>query len=162
MHGDTDNRLGEEAEVRPLAPADTPGLRGLIERCYGDAYPKRVVYEPDALANLIRSGKYSGVVAVSGEDVVGHMAYTWPDPDDHPENQPWILFWRELDAAIAASPGTMGTEKLADDFWGEPFNGDDGPQIHDHANFVMPVPIDQLGHSRPAGVRGDVGAIEIE
>lgn len=89
-------------------------------------------------------------------------SYTWPDPDDHPENQPWILFWRELDAAIAASPGTMGTEKLADDFWGEPFNGDDGPQIHDHANFVMPVPIDQLGHSRPAGVRGDVGAIEIE
>ena len=58
-------------------------------------------------------------------------AFTWPDADDHPENQPWILFWRDLDAAIAASPWPgMGTEKLADDFWGQSFTG--GPTGIDH------------------------------
>ena len=76
-----DDQVGDEVEVRPLEPADTPGLRELIERCYGDAYPKPVMYRPDELAGLIRSGEHSGVVAVSGEEVVGHMAYTWPDPD---------------------------------------------------------------------------------
>ena len=76
-----DGQVDDGVELRPLEPADTPGLRELIERCYGDAYPKRVMYEPDALAKLIRSGEHSGVVAVSGEEVVGHMAYTWPDPD---------------------------------------------------------------------------------
>ena len=73
-----DDQVGTGVEVRPLEPADTPGLRELIERCYGDAYPKRVVYEPDALAKLIRSGEHSGVVAVSGEEVVGHIAAERP------------------------------------------------------------------------------------
>lgn len=80
MSGGAYDRAGEECEVRPLEPADTPGLGQLIERCYGDAYPKRVMYESDELADLVRSRRHRGVVAVSGDDIVGHMSFTWPNP----------------------------------------------------------------------------------
>jgi hypothetical protein len=89
-------------------------------------------------------------------------ANTWPDPDDHPENQPWILFWRDLDTAMAASPWpTMGPEKLADDFWGTPFKSGNGPNINNFNRIVTLTATDQLGNSRPTGASGDIGAIEI-
>jgi hypothetical protein len=87
---------------------------------------------------------------------------TWPDPDEHPENQPWITFWRDLDAAIAADPGPLGTEKLADDFWGAPFASGNGPtNIVVNTGLAVPISPDQLGNSRPAGTFGDIGAIEV-
>jgi len=85
----------------------------------------------------------------------------WPDPDDHPENIPWIAFWRDLDAAIAASPGPLGSEKLADDFWGRSFGSGNGPVITSVSSSIGLVSPDQLGSTRPAGVKGDVGAIEL-
>jgi len=88
-------------------------------------------------------------------------AIEWPDPDDHPENIPWIAFWRDLDAAIAASPGPLGSEKLADDFWGRSFDSGNGPVITSVSSSIGLVSPDQLGSTRPAGVKGDVGAIEL-
>lgn len=76
-----ENETGETIEIRSLEPDDTLGLRKLIERCYGDGYPKRVMYASDELAGLVRSREYRSVVAVSDGKVVGHMAFTWPDPD---------------------------------------------------------------------------------
>jgi len=89
-------------------------------------------------------------------------AYTWPDPDEHPENQPWILFWRDLDAAMAASPWPgMGVEKLADAFWSQPFASGDGPDVTSHTRPVSLIDTDQRGNPRPAGATGDIGAIEV-
>jgi len=87
----------------------------------------------------------------------------WPDTEAHPENLDWITFWRDLDAAIADSPGTLGTEKLADDFWSQPFNSGDGPTIHElTSGWIYPETVDQLGNPRPAGGKGDIGAIELQ
>lgn len=63
-----------------MTPADAPGLAALIGRCYGDAYPKRVMYRPAELAEMIRTGAYDGVVAVAGDAIVGHIGFSWPAP----------------------------------------------------------------------------------
>ncbi len=69
---------GDDVEVRAIAPADAQGVSDCIVRCYGDAYPKRVMYRPDELATLIGSRAYNGVVATAGPGVVGHIGFTWP------------------------------------------------------------------------------------
>ncbi|MFM9138956.1 MAG: GNAT family N-acetyltransferase [Solirubrobacterales bacterium] len=81
MGSATGGRPGEAVELRPIEPADAPGLKELIERCYGDAYPKRVMYQPDELARMIGSGALSGAVAEAEGSIVGHMGYTWPCPE---------------------------------------------------------------------------------
>ena len=81
MDGDPRGGLAETAEVRPIRPEDSPMLARLVTRCYGDGYPKRVMYEPDELAAIIRSGDHNGVVAEARGEVVGHMAYLWPTSD---------------------------------------------------------------------------------
>ena len=73
--------MAEAAEVRPIRPEDSPMLVRLVERCYGDGYPRLVMYEPDELAGMIRSGDHNGVVAEARGEVVGHMAYLWPSDD---------------------------------------------------------------------------------
>jgi hypothetical protein len=85
-------------------------------------------------------------------------AATWPG---EPANEDWITFWRDLDAAIAASPGPLGTEKLADDFWGQHFDSGNGPNISTRNSSISLISPDQLGNIRPMGSMGDVGAIEI-
>lgn len=70
----------DEVEVRPITPSDTEGVTALVGRCYGDAYPKPVMYRPDELAGLVASGEHGGAVAIAGDRVIGHMAYTWPSP----------------------------------------------------------------------------------
>lgn len=70
----------DDVEVRVIAPDDASALSELIERCYGDTYPKRVMYQPDELAKLLRSRAYGGVVATAGADVVGHIGFARPAP----------------------------------------------------------------------------------
>jgi len=70
--------MSSDIEVRPMTPGDAQGVSGCIVRCYGDAYPKRVMYRPDEVALLVRSHAYNGVVAASGAEVVGHIGFTWP------------------------------------------------------------------------------------
>ena len=70
--------MSDEIEVRPMTPGDAQGVSECIVRCYGDAYPKRVMYRPEEVAMLVRSRAYNGVVAASGAEVVGHIGFTWP------------------------------------------------------------------------------------
>lgn len=70
-----------DLDVRRLVPADAPGLGALIVRCYGDAYPKPVMYRAEELAARIRAREYDGVVATAGPAVVGHIGFSRPAPD---------------------------------------------------------------------------------
>jgi GNAT superfamily N-acetyltransferase len=70
--------MSNDIEVRPMTPGDAPGVSECIVRCYGDTYPKRVMYRPEEVAMLVRSGAYNGVVAASGAEVVAHIGFTWP------------------------------------------------------------------------------------
>ena len=76
-----DDTARDEIDVRLLADRDAPGLKACLERCYGDGYPKRVLYEPEKTAALIRSKRFVGVVAVSEDVVVGHIGYSRTSPD---------------------------------------------------------------------------------
>jgi GNAT superfamily N-acetyltransferase len=67
--------------VRIMTPTDTPSLAACIRRCYGESYTKRVMYEPAALAAMVGTGVYNGVVATAGNDVVGHIGFDWPNPN---------------------------------------------------------------------------------
>ena len=72
--------MRNEIDVRTMVPADAVGLAACIRRCYGESYPKRIMYEPSVLAEQIRTRSYNGVVATAGLDVVGHIGFNWPNP----------------------------------------------------------------------------------
>ena len=63
-----------------MVPDDAAGLCACIARCYGTSYPKRIMYDPVALAGQVLSRVYNGVVATAGSDVVGHIGYNRPNP----------------------------------------------------------------------------------
>ena len=69
-----------EIGIRAIQPADAAGLCACIQRCYGETYPKRVMYEPVVLAEQVRSRVYNGVVATAGATIVGHIGYRRPNP----------------------------------------------------------------------------------
>ena len=83
-------------------------------------------------------------------------AVTWPGES---ANEEWITFWNDLDSAIGDS---LGTEKLADDFWEQFPESDNGRTVMRKGNSsVSLIATDQLGNLRPAaGGMGDIGAIE--
>lgn len=66
--------------IRKVVATDAAGLCACIERCYGNAYPKRMMYEPALLADQVRSRRYRGVVTLSGSEIVGHIGYHLPNP----------------------------------------------------------------------------------
>ena len=72
--------MTDEISIRTMEPSDAAGLSACIRRCYGDSYPKRIMYEPVALAEKVRSRGYNGVVATGGADIVGHIGYNRPNP----------------------------------------------------------------------------------
>ncbi len=67
--------------VRTMRPTDAPRLAACVQRCYGNSYTKRVMYEPGALAEMVRVGTYNGVVATVDDDIVGHIGFTRPNPE---------------------------------------------------------------------------------
>ena len=72
--------MNDEINIRTIEPTDAAGLSACIRRCYGDSYPKRLMYEPVALAEQVRSRGYNGVVAIAGANIVGHIGYHRPNP----------------------------------------------------------------------------------
>jgi hypothetical protein len=85
-------------------------------------------------------------------------AKTWPSD---PQNAPWIAFWRNLDTDIGDH---LGTAKLNDAFWGTyqtgPISDTVSITVTTRTQSVQLITSDQLGHARPGGNLGDVGAIE--
>jgi hypothetical protein len=83
---------------------------------------------------------------------------TWPRSTD---NAGWIQFWRDLDTKL---PNSLGAVKLGDEFWNSFAPGPFGPnvtmEISSEALSVLPLADDQRGIRRPAGPKGDIGAIE--
>ncbi len=83
---------------------------------------------------------------------------TWPRVAD---NAGWIQFWRDLDTKL---PGSLGAVKLGDNFWASFVPGPIGPditmEISSETLSVAPLADDQRGIGRPAGAKGDIGAIE--
>lgn len=63
-------------EVRPMNPDDVVEVARLFYRVYGySAYYAPVVYEPEKLAEFVRSGKHVATVAVTPSGrIVGHLA----------------------------------------------------------------------------------------
>jgi hypothetical protein len=84
-------------------------------------------------------------------------AQTWPS---NSQNAPWIAFWRNLDARIG---NTLGTVILADDFWGTFTSGPVGNvnlTIKNANKAVQLNTTDQRGQPRTFTTLGDIGAIE--
>ena len=85
-------------------------------------------------------------------------AVTWPS---NSQNAAWIAFWRNLDIAI---DGRLGMAVLGDDFWGTFTTGPLGSHVSIRVErSTKPFNLEgtvQLGHTRPAGGLGDIGAIE--
>lgn len=83
---------------------------------------------------------------------------TWPGLA---ENAGWIKFWRDLDAELG---DTFGTVKLGDAFWGSFSSGPFGDNIVmdiSHEDYVVkPLTNDQRGNVRPVASKGDIGAVE--
>jgi len=113
----------------------------------------------DTLRNDPRLG--SGFGSEFG-DMTGTTWYgpakTWPTD---PNNAPWISFWRSLDTDIGDS---LGTAQLNDAFWGtfqtEPLDNYISMTVSKTSRSAQLIKTDQLGHTRPSGASGDVGAIE--
>jgi hypothetical protein len=127
--------------------------------------PENFLYDVLDHVNFIYGQDYSSAFGTRDLGTITFYGPSgeWPDTEKNPENIPWITFWRDLDAAIAGSPGQMGVEKLADEFWGQPFQSGNGPFIANEASeAVHPVVYDQLGNKRPVSAKGDVGAIELQ
>ena len=85
-------------------------------------------------------------------------AATWPTD---PLNATWIKFWRDLDVKIGSS---LGAVALGDDFWGTFTSGSLGDNVTisvtTESQSVTLISSDQLANPRPAGTKGDIGAIE--
>lgn len=85
-------------------------------------------------------------------------AQTWPTD---PKNAPWISFWHQLDTDIG---GGLGAATLNDTFWATYQTGRISDTVSitvtKRSQSVQLITSDQLGHARPAGNLGDVGAIE--
>ncbi len=84
---------------------------------------------------------------------------TWPSA---PANQPWINFWRSLDAEIGSK---LGTVILGDDFWGtltsDSVDSNLRLTITREGHNIALTGADQRGRARPGtGGLGDIGAIQ--
>ncbi len=64
---DNDSRMGttpeEEIEVGFFRPGDAQGITALFRSVYGEGYPVRVFYDPQALTEANETGKYYSIVA---------------------------------------------------------------------------------------------------
>lgn len=67
-----------QLEIRPMVPADAPGVARCVYRCYGYSYLDPAMYRPRRLVTALRSGLLHSVVAVDpGGEVVGHCSLSF-------------------------------------------------------------------------------------
>jgi len=97
---------------------------------------------------------------------------TWPQFE---YNHAYIEFWHHLDAVLAAEIAEVNVDKITnlspvlmnDDVWtslfglGTSYFNGITVSLTERTLGVSPLGIDQQGNPRPAGLRGDIGAVEI-
>ena len=65
-------------EIRQLQIEDIPHLIECIQRCYGDSYPIKIMYDKDKLTELIHSNLMHSVIAKNeAGQIIGHCALTF-------------------------------------------------------------------------------------
>jgi hypothetical protein len=98
-------------------------------------------------------------------------AQTWPQEE---YNHAYIEYWHHLDLALAgAIPqvnvdqlGGLGPALINDDVWislfglGDSYFNGITVRVGETIRRVDPLDIDQRGNARPAGLLGDIGAVE--
>ena len=73
----------EAIVIRPAVPADAKGLIAGLVRCYGNSYPNPLMYQENALAEIIRAGKMHSMIALNAEsEVIGHCALSYDHSHD--------------------------------------------------------------------------------
>lgn len=68
MKNNKDDHIGEpmsDLEVGAFEPADAEGIVKLFKSVYGDGYPIKLFYDPDALTKANAAGEYHSIVARS-------------------------------------------------------------------------------------------------
>jgi GNAT superfamily N-acetyltransferase len=70
-----------QIEVRMMLPEETPALARGVYRSYGYSYDWDDIYYPERVRELQESGLMRSCVAVSGGEIVGHLALTLERPD---------------------------------------------------------------------------------
>jgi serine/threonine-protein kinase RsbW len=70
-------------EIRFLAPEGADGFSRLVQRCYGDSYDARWVYDPTEIAARLRAGTLWSTVGVAEDgELVAHVGLARRRPDD--------------------------------------------------------------------------------
>jgi len=125
--------------------------------------------QTDGFLNLVLERLRTDYASVLGSDFgadfgdMSGVAFS-PVPNTWPaeaSNAAWIKFWRDLDVEIDNRLGTVG---LGDAFWGSfAVNQSQAGvrmSILSENRSIRLLGSDQLGHRRPTGNSGDIGAIE--
>jgi len=68
--------------VRKMEPADALGVARCVYRCYGYSYLDPMMYRPRQMRRALESGVMRSLVAVAGDEVVGHIAMTYEHVGD--------------------------------------------------------------------------------
>lgn len=64
--------------VRPMVAADAEQLVTLVQKCYGDGYPNKILYKPQEIAAALTEGLMHSVVALDpAGKLIGHCALTF-------------------------------------------------------------------------------------
>jgi GNAT superfamily N-acetyltransferase len=76
------DEVASSVEVRRMEPADALGAARCVYRCYGYSYLDPMMYRPRQIRRALESGVMRSLVAVAGDEVVGHIAMTYEHVDD--------------------------------------------------------------------------------
>ena len=75
--------VADAVVFRAATPEDAKGIIRLTYRCYGYSHP--LMGDPDSVARELASGRMISQVAVSGSEVIGHVALVGDGGDGIPE-----------------------------------------------------------------------------
>ena len=134
---------GQEVEVAVMRPQDAPGVTALFRAVYGEDYPVKTYYQPEALAEANRKGDIISTLAITPRgDVVGHngMFRIAPCPKVYESGAGLVLPAYRNTARLFFRMADLGTRATLD-FGGE---GAFGEQVCNHV-FTQKVAT-ALGH----------------
>lgn len=78
-----DTAVVDTVTFRPATADDAKGIIRLTYRCYGYSHP--LIGDPEAVARELSDGRMISQVAISGNTVVGHVAFVADSPRGIPE-----------------------------------------------------------------------------